>query len=149
MNITDVNKSVKGHKRRRRVGRGAGSGAGKTSGRGQKGLGARAGANVLRGFLGGQTQLKERMPKRGFNNAVFTTEYVPVNLAMLEDRFDEGAEVDIIALKEKGVTIRRNDKVKILGSGDVTKKLTVKAHAFSKSAVLKIEKAGGAIEVIK
>lgn len=149
MNITDVNNGVTGHKPRKRKGRGAGSGMGKTASRGHGGLGKRSGGNYLIGFVGGQKTLMERFPKRGFNNAVFAKVYQPVNLAELEKLFADGDTVDVESLKSKGATLRRNDKVKILGSGELTKKLTVKAHAFSKSAAEKIEKAGGTIEVVK
>ncbi len=150
MNITDVNRSVSKHKAAKRRGRGKGSGLGKTAGRGQKGLGSRAGANYLRGFIGGQTKLMNRLPKRGFNNAVFKTLYAVVNLGALEERFKANDEVNPDTLKATGgVTLRRGEKIKILGSGDLSKPLTVKAHAFSKSAREKIEKAGGTVEVIQ
>ncbi len=149
MNITTINQSVKAHKARKRRGRGAASGLGKTAGRGQDGMGSRSGANYLKGFVGGQSPLRQRLPKRGFNNAVFRTAYVPVNLKLLEDRFAKGATVGLEELKAHGITLRRGEKVKVLGQGELTKKLTVKAHAFSKSAKEKIEKAGGAVEVIK
>lgn len=148
MNITDVNKKVKGHKRRRRVARGAASGWGKTAGRGMNGLGSRAGANRLRGYVGGQKRLMERIPKRGFNNAVFAKQYVPVNVAELEKRFDANAEVTVESLRASGLTVGRDNKVKVLGSGDLSKSLTVKVHACSKSAREKIEKAGGKVEII-
>ncbi len=147
MNITDVNKSVKGHPRRKRKGRGAASGLGKTSGRGEKGLGARAGGVIPRGYVGGQTPLRERLPKRGFNNAVFRTEYIPINLARLETLFEAGDEVSPETLKARGVTIRRGAKIKILGTGELSKSLTVTADAVSKSAREKIEKAGGSVTV--
>jgi large subunit ribosomal protein L15 len=149
VNITDVNKSVKGHPRRRRKGRGAASGLGKTAGRGQKGLGARAGGSVPRGYVGGQTPLRERLPKRGFNNAAFRTEYLPINVAQLEALFEAGDEVTVASLKVKGVTVRRGQKIKILGAGELGKKLTVQADAVSKSAREKIEKAGGTVTVPK
>ncbi len=148
MNITDVNKRVEAHKARKRRGRGAASGLGKTAGHGQKGLGQRAGANYLKGFVGGQTPLRQRFVKRGFNNANFRTEYAPVNLWWLEKAFDEGAEVTPEVLAAHGVSLGRGEKVKVLGTGELAKKLTVKAHAFSKSAREKIEKAGGTAEVI-
>ncbi|MBN2711438.1 MAG: 50S ribosomal protein L15 [Planctomycetes bacterium] len=149
MNITDVLNRATKHKARKRVGRGAASGQGKTSGSGEKGLGARSGANFLIGYVGGQKRLMERIPKRGFNNAVFAKTYAPVNLAMLEERFADGETVDLKTLADKGVTLRRSDKIKILGNGELSKKLTVKANAFSKVAIEKIEKAGGTAEVIK
>jgi large subunit ribosomal protein L15 len=148
MNLTDVLNSVEGHKKKRRIGRGAGSGSGKTAGRGQKGLGSRTGANFLRGYVGGQTQLKERLPKVGFNNAVHATTYLPVNLDWLEQNFENGETVDFVTLREKGFTVRRGDLVKVLGHGELTKKLTVKLNAASKSAKEKIEKAGGSVELI-
>ncbi len=148
MNLTDVFHSVKAHKRRKRVGRGAGSGHGKTAGRGQKGLGSRTGANYLRGYIGGQTQLKERLPKVGFNNANHTTVYQPVNLDFLEQNFENGDVVEIKTLRDKGFGVRRGDLVKVLGHGDLSKKLTVKANAVSKTARDKIEKAGGSVELL-
>lgn len=148
MNLTDVFNSVKGHKRRKRVGRGAGSGHGKTAGRGQKGLGSRTGANYLRGYVGGQTQLKERLPKVGFNNAVHTTIYQPVNLDFLEKNFSDGDVVEYKTLRAYGFGIRRGELVKVLGHGDITKKLTVKVNAISATAKEKIEKAGGAVEIL-
>lgn len=147
MNLTDVFNSVQGHKRKKRVGRGAGSGHGKTAGRGQKGLGARTGANYLRGFVGGQTQLKERLPKVGFNNAVHQTKYLPVNLDWLSLNFENGDVVDVKTLREKGFGVRRGDVVKVLGYGEIDKKLTIKTHAVSKTAREKIEKAGGSVEL--
>ncbi len=149
MNITDVFHGVKAHKRRRRVGRGAGSGMGKTAGRGQKGLGSRTGANYLRGFIGGQTQLKARLPKVGFNNAVHATVYAPVNIDFLDKNFADGDVVDFRSLKAKGFNIRRGQIIKILAGGDLGKKLTVKANAVSKSAREKIEKAGGTVELLE
>jgi len=148
MNINDINHSVKKHKPRQRRGRGAASGLGKTSGFGQKGLGSRSGANRLKGFVGGQSTLMTRLPKRGFNNAVFRTEYLPVDMAFLEAKFENGAEVDFAALSKCGITLRRGDRVKILGTGELSKGLKVKVNAFSKSAKEKIEKAGGSVEVI-
>ncbi|MCD8349276.1 MAG: 50S ribosomal protein L15 [Planctomycetaceae bacterium] len=148
MNLTDVFNKVTAHKRKKRVGRGAGSGHGKTAGRGQKGLGARTGANRLRGYVGGQTQLKERLPKVGFNNVVHATVYVPVNLDWLNVNFEDGDVVDVKSLREKGFGIRRGELVKVLGYGDITKKLTVKSNGISKTAREKIEKAGGSVELI-
>ena len=140
--------------RRKRVGRGEGSGMGKTSGRGHKGAGSRSGAKEKPGYEGGQTAIHMRMRKlRGphmkksmpFEN--FRTKTQPVNLADLEDRFDAGAEVTPEALKERGLA-KRSDPVKILARGEISKKLTVKAHAFSAQAKEKIEAAGGSVEVI-
>ncbi len=148
MNLTDVFNAVTGHKRKKRIGRGAGSGHGKTAGRGQKGLGSRTGANFLRGFVGGQTQLKERLPKVGFNNAVHATTYIPLNLDWLERNFDNGETVDFGTLRDKGFAVRRGELVKLLGHGDFTKKLTVRVNAASRTAREKIEKAGGSLELI-
>ena len=149
MNITDINKSVRRKKLRCRRGRGPGSGLGKTAGRGQKGWGARAGGRKLPRFIGGQSVLLMRLPKRGFNNAEFRRAYVPVAVSFLEAHFPANAEVTPEALRANGVTLGRGGRVKILGSGDLSKSLQVKAHAFSKSAKAKIEKAGGTAAVIE
>jgi len=131
---------------RKRVGRGIGSGTGKTSGKGHKGQNARSGGGVRPGFEGGQMPLYRRLPKRGFTN-IFAKEYVAVNVSELE-RFEDGTEVTAELLKESGVISKVNDGVKILGRGELTKKLTVKVTKFSKSAQEKIEKVGGKAEVI-
>jgi large subunit ribosomal protein L15 len=123
-----------------RVGRGLGSGLGKTSGRGQKGQYARS-RGFKPHFEGGQTPLQRRLPKRGFNNP-FPTITAEVNVCDLE-AFAPGAKIDADALAAKGLVKGRFDRIKILGSGDITKSVTVSAHAFSKSAAAKIEKAGG------
>ena len=149
MNITDVNNRVKAHKRAKRVGRGAGSGSGKTAGRGHKGYYSRSGAGGLKGFIGGQTPLRQRLPKRGFNNANFRTEYMPVNLEWLEENFAAGEEVNASSLAAKGIKIGRGSKIKILGTGDLTKALNITADGFSKSALEKIEKAGGKAVTVK
>ncbi|MDR3211948.1 MAG: 50S ribosomal protein L15 [Planctomycetota bacterium] len=149
MNFTDVFNAVSAHKRRHRVGRGAGSGSGKTAGRGQKGLGSRTGANYLRGYVGGQTQLKERLPKIGFNNAVHTTSYLALNLAFLDQNFADGEVVEIATLRAKGFTIRRGDLVKLLGRGELAKRLTIRVHAVSASARKKVEAAGGSLELLE
>ena len=130
-----------------RKGRGHGSGNGKTAGRGHKGQKARSGGGVRPGFEGGQTPLYRRMPKRGFNNKNFANVYAEVNVSAL-DVFEDGATVDVAALVEAGLVNKLFDGVKILGNGDLTKKLTVKATCFTKSASEKIEKAGGKAEVI-
>ena len=130
-----------------RKGRGAGSGNGKTGGRGHKGQNARSGGGVRPGFEGGQTSLARRMPKRGFNN-IFATEYTVVNVADLEARFENGAVIDTEALIEAGLVTKVLDGVKILGNGEVTKNFTVKAAKFSESAKAKIENAGGKAEVL-
>ncbi len=129
----------------KRIGRGHGSGNGKTAGKGHKGQKARAGRGMRAGFEGGQMPLQRRVPKRGFNN-IFATEYVIVNVSDL-DVFEDGAVVDSAALKAKGLVGKTLDGVKILGNGEISKKLTVKAAAFSGSAKEKIEAAGGKAEV--
>jgi large subunit ribosomal protein L15 len=132
---------------RKRVGRGIGSGLGKTSGKGHKGQNARSGGGVRLGFEGGQTPLFRRLPKRGFNNSVFATELVEVNVSKL-NKFEAGTVVTPELLKEANVIKSIKDGVKILGNGEITVGLTVKAHGFSKSAIEKIEAAGGKAEVI-
>jgi len=134
-------------KNRKRIGRGPGSGNGKTSGKGQKGQNARSGGGVRPGFEGGQLPLYRRLSKRGFNNYNFRTIYATVNVSDLE-KFEEGTVVDIELLKKVGLIKKELDGVKILGNGNLTKKLTVKANKFSNSAQEKIENVGGTIEVI-
>ena len=130
----------------KRKGRGHGSGNGKTAGRGHKGQNARSGGGVRPGFEGGQMPIYRRLPKRGFTN-IFAKEYVAVNVSDLE-RFEDGTEVTAELLKESGVISKVKDGVKVLGRGELTKKLTVKMAKFSESAKEKIEKAGGKAEVI-
>ncbi len=130
----------------KRVGRGIGSGTGKTSGKGHKGQNARSGGGVRPGFEGGQMPLYRRLPKRGFTN-IFAKQYVTINVSELE-RFENGTEVTADLLKETGVISKTLDGVKILGRGELTKKLTVKVAKYSASAAEKIEKAGGKAEVI-
>ena len=130
----------------KRVGRGIGSGTGKTSGKGHKGQNARSGGGVRPGFEGGQMPLYRRLPKRGFKN-IFAKQYVTVNVEVL-DRFEDGTEVTADTLKEAGIISKKLDGVKLLGRGDVTKKLTVKVAGYTASAMEKIEKAGGKAEVI-
>ncbi|MGM9848561.1 MAG: 50S ribosomal protein L15 [Bacilli bacterium] len=132
---------------RKRVGRGPGSGLGKTSGKGHKGQNARSGGGVRTGFEGGQLPLFRRLPKRGFNNYEFRTEYAVVNVGDLND-FKDGSVIELKNLKESGLVKKEKDGIKILGSGELTKKLTVKANKFSSTAKEKIENAGGKIEVI-
>ena len=134
-------------KARKRIGRGAGSGQGKTAGKGHKGQKARAGRGMRSGFEGGQMPLQRRIPKRGFVN-IFRTEMAIVNVAALEKNFEAGATVTVEALVEKGLVKKVLDGVKVLGNGDITKALTVQANAFSESAKAKIEAAGGKTEVI-
>lgn len=129
-----------------RRGRGHGSGNGKTAGKGHKGQKARSGGGTRPGFEGGQMPLYRRIPKRGFTN-INTKDIVGINVSALE-RFDDGAEVTVETLVESGVVSNPRDGVKILGSGELTKKLTVKVNAFSASAKEKIEAAGGSCEVI-
>ena len=130
----------------KRKGRGHGSGNGKTAGKGHKGQKARSGGGVRPGFEGGQTSLARRIPKRGFNN-IFATEYAVINVSDLE-KFVDGTVVDTELLKASGLVKKELDGVKVLGNGELTKNLTVKAAAFSASAKEKIEKAGGKAEVI-
>ena len=130
----------------KRIGRGHGSGWGKTAGKGHKGQKARSGGGVRPGFEGGQTSLARRIPKRGFNN-IFATEYTVINVSDLE-RFVDGTVVDTELLKAAGLVTKELDGVKVLGNGELTKSLTVKAAAFSASAKEKIEKAGGKAEVM-
>ena len=132
---------------KKRVGRGVGSGLGKTSGKGHKGQNARSGGGVRPGFEGGQLPLFRRLPKRGFSNAMFKTVYATINLSDLE-KFDEGAVITPELLKEMGILKKQLAGVKVLGNGELTKKLTVKANKFSKSAKEKIEAIGGKAEVI-
>lgn len=133
-------------KTRTRVGRGLGSGLGKTSGKGHKGQNARSGGGVRPGFEGGQRPLYLRLPKRGFKN-IWALEFAEVNVSEL-NRFEDGAVVDPVALIEAGILKNVRDGIKILGNGELTKSLTVKANGFTKSAMEKIQAAGGKAEVI-
>ena len=130
----------------KRIGRGHGSGNGKTAGKGHKGQKARAGRGQRFGFEGGQMPLQRRVPKRGFNN-IFATEYASVNVSAL-NVFEDGAVVDAAALIEKGIIKKEYDGVKVLGNGELTKKITVKAAAFSAAAKDKITAVGGKYEVL-
>ena len=130
----------------KRKGRGIGTGNGKTAGRGHKGLGQRSGGSVRPGFEGGQMPLARRVPKRGFCNQ-FSIRYAVINVGDL-DRFEKGAEIDAETLKKAGLVKKLYDGVKVLGDGEVTKDLTVKAAAFSEAARSKIEAAGGKAEVV-
>ena len=134
-------------KTRKRVGRGTGSGLGKTSGKGHKGQNARSGGGVRPGFEGGQLPLFRRLPKRGFSNAMFKTTYAVLNLDDL-NKFEENTEITPELLKEMGILKNQLDGVKVLGNGTLEKKLTVKANQFSKKAKEEIEKLGGKAEVI-
>ncbi len=139
--------SVKGsRKASKRIGRGHGSGQGKTAGKGHKGQNARSGGGVRPGFEGGQMPLQRRIPKRGFNN-IFAKKVIAINVGELE-RFGENSVIDAGELANMGLVKRNFDKIKILGDGNLTKSLTVKAHMFSKSALEKIQAVGGKAEVI-
>jgi len=138
-----------GAKHRRKIlGHGEASGHGKTSGRGGKGQSARSGSSIRPGFEGGQMPLIRRVPKRGFNNARFTVRYVPVNVASLEEHFSEGAEVNPETMRKAGLANGPVKLIKILGDGELKKKFTVAAHAFSAAARVKIEALGGVCQVL-
>ena len=146
MRLHDLKPNPGAKHRRKRLGQGESSGHGKTSGRGGKGQSARSGSSIRIGFEGGQMPLIRRIPKRGFNNARHATVYIPVNLSDL-NRFEDGARVDEVALKAVGLANGKGAGVKILGTGDLSKKLTVVASSFSASARQKIEAKGGKCEV--
>ena len=147
MKLHELQPAAGSKKTRTRVGRGLGSGLGKTSGRGQKGQNSRSGGGVRSGFEGGQMPLYRRLPKRGFNN-VFAKQYAEVNVEQL-NRFEDGATVDPVALIEAGILKNVRDGIRILGNGSLeTKNLTVIANGFTKSAEVKITAAGGKVEVI-
>ena len=146
MKLHELSPAPGSRKTRIRRGRGLGSGLGKTAGRGQKGQNSRSGGGVRIGFEGGQMPLYRRLPKRGFKN-IFAKEYAEVNVSSL-NRFDDGAVVDPVALIEEGILKNVRDGVRILGNGELTKKLTVKANGFTKTAENKIKAAGGEVEVI-
>ena len=147
MKLNELQKSPEA-KNKKRVGRGPGSGMGKTSTRGQKGQKSRSGVSISAWFQGGQTPLYRRVPKRGFNNAQFTTRYATINLSDLNKFFNDGEEVTPEILRERGIIKKQLDGIKVLGNGELEKKLTVKANRFSSTAVTKIESAGGKAEVI-
>ena len=147
MMINDVHRGIKKYKKRRRVGRGPGSGHGKTSARGHKGQKSRAGYSRKPVFQGGAMPLVRRIPKRGFNNK-FALDVAIVNVGDLQRIFDSGEEVTPQSLKEKSVAKQRFDVLKVLGDGKLTKKLKVSAHRFSKTAREQIEKAGGEVIVL-
>ena len=142
MNINDVHHGIEGHKKRQRLGRGIGSGQGKTAGRGHKGAGSRASFKTSPVFEGGQMPLVRRIPKRGFHNR-FAERVAVVNVGELEQAFEAGQEVNGEAIQAKQLIKGRFDLLKILGDGELTKKLKVSAHRFSKTALEKIQKAGG------
>ena len=147
MNLNDVHRGIKKRKKRTRIGRGIGSGHGKTAGRGHKGQGSRAGWSMPSVFEGGQMPLVRRIPKRGFHNR-FALSVAAVNLGDLDPLFAAGEEVTPEALKAKNVVKGSYDLVKVLGDGELTKGLTIQAHRFSRSALEKIEKAGGKAVVL-
>ena len=147
MNLSQVKPPSGQVKKQRRIGQGMGSGRGKFSGRGAKGARSVSGYSKMRGFEGGQMPLHRRVPKRGFNN-IFRVEYVVVNLDTLGEVFEAGSAVTPDVLRERGIVRETNAPVKVLGRGEITKALTIKAHKFSESAVKKIAAAGGVAEVI-
>lgn len=146
MRLHELSPAPGSNKSAYRKGRGAGSGNGKTAGKGHKGQKVRSGGGVRPGFEGGQMPLQRRIPKRGFNNKIFATTYANINLSDLE-RFEDGAVVTQEAILAAGLVKKPLDGIKVLGDGELTKKLTVEAAAFSKSAKQKIEEAGGKAEV--
>ena len=145
MKLNELKPAAGAKSRKKRVGRGAGSGMGKTATRGQDGQNSRSGGGVRPGFEGGQMPLARRLPKRGFNN-IFAKTYSTVNVSDL-NRFDDGTEITAQLLKEKRVIRKMNDGLKVLGNGELKKKLTVKADKFTKTAAEKITAAGGTAEV--
>ena len=151
MMIHEITEKVGAHKKRKRVGRGIGSGHGKTAGRGHKGAGSRSGAtgSIRAGREGGQMPLFRRVAKRGFSNANFKTHYAVVNIHAIDSRFEDGAEVNPDMLVKVGLIRDTKLPVKVLGTGETTKKLQVTAASFSSSAQEKITKAGGSVNVAK
>ena len=149
MMIHEITAQAGAHKKRMRVGRGESSGHGKTCGRGTKGSGARAGAMIKVGSEGGNLPLFRRLPKRGFNNNQFAQRFSIVNVSDLEQHFDAGATVDTTALIAKGLVRDERYPVKILGDGELTKKLSVVAGKFTKQAADKISKAGGSVQALE
>jgi len=147
MDLSNLKPATGAKQEKKRVGRGPGSGNGKTAGRGHKGAQSRSGFHYKRGFEGGQMPLHRRVPKRGFNNADFRTEYSVINLDQLEERFEAGATVDADALRGAGL-VRGKKRIKVLGRGEVTKAFTVQAHKFSGKAAEKLAAAGGKAEAI-
>lgn len=148
MNLSDILKLAGKNRKRKRVGRGIGSGSGKTCGRGHNGAGSRAGSTRRSMSEGGQMPLFRRVPKRGFTNAAFRTDYHVINVSDLEERFEAGAHVTPEAILEAGLIRNLRNKVKVLGDGEITKKFKIEASKFSKSAEEKIKKAGGEIIVL-
>lgn len=147
MKLNELEKNIGATKKRKIVGRGRGSGLGKTSGKGHKGQNARSGGGVRAVFEGGQTPLYRRLPKKGFSNYRFKTTYAIINVSDL-NRFENDTVVSPALLKEVGLVKNQLDGIKVLGNGELNKKLTIQAHKFSKTAVDKIEKSGSKIEVM-
>src|SRR5436190_6866007 len=148
MRLDELKPAPGSRHRRKMVGRGIGNGHGAQSTRGMKGQRSRSGFSGMTGFEGGQIPMIRSIPKRGFKHTAFKIDYAIVNLSDLNERFDAKASVSLKELREKGL-LKGNRKVKVLGDGDMSKALTVQAHAFSTSAKTKIEKAGGSVEVLK
>lgn len=148
MMLNEITHSAGAHQRRKRVGRGESSGHGKTCGRGTKGCQSRAGGGVRPLTEGGQMPIFRRLPKRGFSNFLFRTRYETVNLADLEANFEQGATVDVAALRRLKLVRKGAAPVKVLGTGTLLKKLTIEAHAISQSAREAVEKAGGTIKLL-
>ena len=147
MRLHDLKPRPGAKHRRKRLGQGESSGHGKTAGRGGKGQTARSGSSIRIGFEGGQMPLMRRIPKRGFNNTAFETRYIAVNVSDLEV-FDNGATVDETAIRAVGLANGPGDGIKILGTGELSKKLNVSASAFSASAKTKIEAKGGKVQIV-
>lgn len=148
MNLNEVHRGITKYKKRKRIGRGIGSGTGKTAGRGHKGQKSRAGWSRHPTFQGGAMPLVRRVPKRGFNNK-FALTVASVNVSAIDAAFEDGSEVTPELMKEKNLAKQRYDVLKVLGDGEITKKLKISAHRFSKSAREKIEKAGGEVIELK
>ena len=147
MKLHELEKNIGATHAKKRVGRGPGSGLGKTSGRGQKGQKARSGGSINPVFEGGQLPLYRRLPKRGFSNAKFKTEYATINVEDL-NAFEDGTLVTPALLKEKGIVKKQLNGIKVLGNGKLEKKLTIQANKFSNSALVKIKESGSKAEVI-
>ena len=144
MDLTTVCSKGTKYQKRNRLGRGTGSGNGKTSGRGHKGMGARSGSSRRAGYEGGQMPIYRQVPKRGFTNARFRTEYTIINVGDLGS-FEDGATVDLTSILERGLASKTSDLLKVLGNGDIAKKLTIRTQKISASARAKVEAAGGTV----
>lgn len=141
INMSSLQDTTRYRKKSRRVGRGPGCGKGKTCGRGEKGAGSRSGYKRRYTYEGGQFRTYMKMPIRGFNNAEFTHRYEPINLAQIEEMYQDGETVNVSTLAERGFVSGRNIQIKVLGNGELTKKVKIEAHAFSKSAKEKLQSA--------